>query len=92
LTHLVSIWQPKVILIPVTKVMPDSWGPSSKNISDIRNYNFYPSTAEVGSDDEWQDDEGDDNEDNELLAAIEELNIAGGYFDTEEINNSVLDI
>jgi len=96
LAWLVSIWQPKVILLPANNDMPDSWGPTAQNLAEIWHYEFYESTAMDGghdegdvdndgdTDDNEEDDEQSENEDVGLWEAIEELDLAGGYLDVNE--------
>ena len=92
LAWLVSIWQPKVILLPVNNDMPDSWGPTAQDLADIRHYEFYESTAMDGGNNggndedpyDEEDEEESDDEDLGLWEAIEELNLAGSYSDIDE--------
>jgi hypothetical protein len=60
LAWLVSIWQPKVILLPANDNMPESWGPTTQNLADIRHFEFYESTAMDDGNDEGQDYNNDD--------------------------------
>jgi hypothetical protein len=72
LAQLVSIWQPKVILIPAGNDEPGSWGPSAAELVEIRHYQFYASITNGDGDDEWPDDDEGDNEEGILLEEIQE--------------------
>ena len=101
LAWLVSIWKPNVILLPGNNDMPDSWGPTAQDLASIWHYEFYKSTGGGGgddngnigndgySDDEEEDEEKSDNEEEGLWEAIEELDLAGGYSEVDELEDEM---
>jgi len=93
LTYLVSIWQPKVILLSAAIEMPESWGPTVEEVARIQHYEFHESTEEYGggSDDEGEDEEVSGGEDMGLLEAIEEADLAGESFGTDDLDDELFD-
>jgi hypothetical protein len=103
LTNLVSIWQPKVILLSEAIKMPESWGPTDEELVKMQQYQIHESTEEYdiehndewdggGDNDDWDDDEISDDEDMELLEAIEEADLTGDSFDKDDLNNELFEI
>ena len=80
--------------------MPDSWVPTAQDLASIWHYEFYESTGGGGGDDNgnigndgYSDDEEDgeksDNEEEGLWEAIEELDLAGGYSEVDELEDEM---
>jgi hypothetical protein len=68
-------WQSKIRSLPAgNSISDDSWGPNAADLAKFRSLEFQESTAEAGSDDEWDMEEeydADDADRAELLESIE---------------------
>jgi hypothetical protein len=83
LAQLCAAWQSKLQLMSGgDDISDDSWGPSTADLAAIRSFEYYESTIESESDDEWDVEQETDIEDAELWEAIE-LNALADEFRSE---------
>jgi hypothetical protein len=72
LAQLCIAWQSKLRLMSGSENIPDdSWGPSAAELAAIQSFEYYESTVEIESDDEWDMEQETDIKDAELWEAIE---------------------
>jgi hypothetical protein len=72
LAQLCIAWQSKIHQMPGGDVISDdSWGPTAADLAAVQSFEFHESTAEIDSGDEWEIEQETDEEDAELLEAIE---------------------